>query len=383
MWIAFLTTVAALFVHAYLTVQHFNILYGEASGSICDVSATFNCTTVSASRYAELFGIPVALWGFAANLVLMILLAWFPMVDRDGKPAARFNLILISGAIALASIVMGSISAFLLTSYCLFCITAYVLSFATLICLWLGLPKSGEAVKITAGQFKSVAILGLVAFVGVFIAKDQITSAYGLRDIDGIVQGSVNDWQSGQARALKPVDPLVEGAASDKAKMTIVEFADFRCIHCKHAAPILSAFVKSHPDVRLEFQPWPLDGECNSVIPTPNGASCELARISWCAEKNGGHGWLAHGYIYGEDIFSDVAAVEAAIPKIAQVTGVNDGLLSQCVASNDAKDAVRKQADFGNSLNLQGTPTLYINGKLLPPTSTMAALQEIYSRLSK
>lgn len=391
--IAGLATFAAILVHIYLASRHYALKFGEVNTqSLCNINSTFNCEAVSASRYSEFLGVPMAVWGALTNAALLVLLLFYPLTEEAKKAAARRGLLILGGAIAGASVIMGLISTFALSAYCPFCIVTYVLSFITFGCLWAGFPRTTkskhEAVlsgaRLKFSDFTPLIIAGVVVFVAGMISNDQVRKAYGFQNIDAFVREQVQEWESNPQVQLQPVDALVMGAPADKAKMVITEFADFRCIHCKHAAPVLKAFISSHPDARLQFEVWPLDGECNTAIQSANGASCLLARASYCAEKIKGRGWDAHAYIYdNQEDFMSLDAVKSALPKIATASGLSAQEMETCAQAPETKTAIEKQAAVGTALNLRGTPTIFVNGKQLPAGQSIPVLSEVYSRLSK
>ncbi len=394
LWVAIASTALAILDHGYLLAEHYRLRFGEAGGkSLCDISETMSCAAVSASKYSEFLGVPMAMWGAAANLVLLLLLAWWPMTDENKKPAARRNILLVSGFIAIASIVMGAVSSFLIQKLCPFCILAYVLSFISFGAAWLALRPSAsrgtKALSIPGFQFSDltpVLVLAAIGAVGSMIANDQVKKSYGFRDMGPFVQEKVAEWASSPQVQINTLQPLVKGASPENAKMTIVEFADFRCIHCKHASPVLKAFVNAHPDTRLEFQAWPLDGECNSAISRANNASCLLARTVYCAEKAApgtGKGWSAHDYVFeNQERWVSVDAIKGAYAEIASASGIAADQLATCADSDEAKEAVKKQADVGVGLNLQGTPTIYVNGRKLQAGQVLSVLSGVHQNLT-
>jgi len=380
LWLAALMAVLSLFVHGYLYMQHLALQSGQYTKSICDINEKFDCSAVAASAYAEALHVPVALWGFMANLAFLILVGVYLLTDENKKPGARRNLLIAAVGIFAGSLVMGTISTFLLAKFCAFCMSAYVLSILLLIFTWLFVR--GSTGSLTIGDFKPLSIVAVICFVGAFIVNSAVTQGGDMNSPENqaALNGFINDWKAAPAKEFKAVDPLVKGPAD--AKMTIVEFADYRCIHCKHAAPILHAFLGSHPDVRLEFQPWPLDGECNSALNQANGASCLLARASWCAEKNKHSGWSVHDYIYGlPEIYASVDTVRADLGNIASAAGMSIDEMKACADSDAAKAAVRAQADVGATLNLEGTPTIYVNKKQLPGGQSLPILKKAYESL--
>lgn len=384
-WIAALAAIFAIFDHVYLLNEHYGLRYGQASNkSLCDINEIFSCAAASASRYSEFLGVPMALWGIVANAIALVLIGWYFMSDDTKKTAARRNLLLVSSVIAVASVAMGFISTFLISRFCPFCMLAYVLSFIMLGALWSALRTRdrGSLSAFHLGDLMPVAILTAVGMVAGFVADDAMTKSYGARDLGPMVQDSVANWLASPALNITTQDPLVMGASAEQAKMKIVEFADFRCIHCKHASPVLKAFVSSHPDARLEFEVWPLDGECNTSIPHANGASCLLARAAYCAQKTVGRGWAAHEFIYdNQENFGSLDAVRKYLPEIAKASGMTSEQMSTCTDSPEAKESVQKQAALGSSLNLQGTPTIFVNGRALKNGQILQILSAAYAKI--
>src|SRR5213594_4731321 len=68
----------------------------------------------------------------------------------------------------------------------------------------------------------------------------------------------------------------VEGNA--QGKVTIVEFFDYRCVHCRHVAPTIDQIVSSNTSVRVVYKNFPVLGE-PSVL---------AARAAVAAQQQGG-----------------------------------------------------------------------------------------------
>jgi protein-disulfide isomerase len=60
-------------------------------------------------------------------------------------------------------------------------------------------------------------------------------------------------------------DPSV---GPSNAKVTVVEFFDYRCPHCKEVAPDVLALIRSHPDVRFVFKEFPIFGAPSQAAAT-------------------------------------------------------------------------------------------------------------------
>ncbi|MCM2282741.1 MAG: thioredoxin domain-containing protein [Bdellovibrionaceae bacterium] len=383
-YIALVAVLAAIGVHGYLTHYHLELKYGLPDpNSICNVSSTFSCDAAAASRFSEFMGVPLALWGAVTNFVLLGMALLFPLTENSRKAAARTNILLFSGFIAAVSVVMGAISLMTLTRYCPFCILTYVLSFIALAGFWRGLPAAGKGMRFSLSDTKALWIAGGVILVGSFILNSGIRRNF-VQDPKGFEQSLkvfVREWSTSPQMSLEPVAPLVKGNPDPNAKMTIVEFADFRCGHCKAAAPTLDAFVKAHPDARLIFQTWPLDGECNSAIPHANNVSCALARAFVCAHQKD-KGWPAHDWIFAhQEQLGGFDSVMRQMTDMAQELGINADELKTCMDSEDTRKTVKEQAELGVRLNIQGTPSIFVNGKQLTAGQSLPVLRAVYEKI--
>ena len=137
------------------------------------------------------------------------------------------------------------------------------------------------------------------------------------------------------------------------AKVTVIEFFDFRCPGCKATAPEVLRMMQAHPDVRFVFKEWPiLDG------PT-NGVSHYAARAAQAAHRQGKY------LPVFRDLMAAPALSEAAVDSILATNGVS---MSQAEAAISGPEIARHMADMQTSamaLGLVGTPTFFVNGRAM------------------
>jgi protein-disulfide isomerase len=135
------------------------------------------------------------------------------------------------------------------------------------------------------------------------------------------------------------------------ARVTVVEFFDFRCPGCKATAPEVLRMMQAHPDVRFVFKDWPiLDG------PT-NGVSHYAARAAQAAHRQGKY--LA----VFRDLMAQPSLSEATIDAILQANGVS---MAEAGATMAGPEIARHLADIQTSataMGLVGTPTFFVNGR--------------------
>ncbi len=375
--------------HLYLTNQHYALKLGSAEGpAICNINATFNCDSVAASKYASFLGLlPMALLGLISQIAFFILLIAARYELSQSTDTIRRLLFWFSGFIFAVSLVMGALSAFKLGTYCLFCMSAYVLSFLQLIGAWKiqtgpAMAHLGKDLETLFTQARWVLIvLILVPALG-WLSNGMILSSAGYDKISQVIQDSLYDWGSSQTNEFQLERGLSQGGGATPA-MTIVEFADFLCPHCKMASTPLDSFAQAHPDVKLVFKTFTLDGACNKAIPTKgNAVRCKLGAGVMCAEEQSKLGWKAHHWIFEkQDELHQVSDVKATLQDMSRDLGLNYETLETCMNADATQELLEAMAQEGAAAKIQGTPTIFVNGKLLPRGQFLPVLEAVYQKL--
>jgi protein-disulfide isomerase/uncharacterized membrane protein len=386
-FLCFSTLILAIAAHIYLAQVHYEIKFSSpgAAHTVCNVNETFNCAATSASQYAELIGteIPMAVLGAFASLGLLVLLAYYLLFLNSEKKLRYYpNLLIYSAGIAATSLVMAFFSSAILHTYCLVCMFTYLLSFLNLFGVYLLKPDS--RVQFQIKSLSPLVIAGLATLILSIMINQSIRRGHGYdENMQDAATAYIKEWQQLSAVTIVIPAPLIKGASPEKAIMTIIEFADYLCPHCKHASPTLDAFVSSHPDVQFIFSVWPLDGACNSSVQHSDGTRCGLARAVYCAEK--AHlGWQAHDWIFEhQESFSTSDALPKDLAKMCEDYKLNCSDLSACMDSPEAKAAIEKNTKAGTDLKIEGTPTIFVNGRKLTGGQILSVLQETYSLLKK
>ncbi len=271
---------------------------------------------------------------------------------------------------------MGGIAVVLMSSYCLFCIALYALSIVTFFAyrgvlrepFWMHFKRD---LAVVATESRGI----LVAFAAIplltYLTHQVFMNNMGHAQIARMVNDSVQEWEHSPPQDFVAKPALTMGPEKEKATVTLVEFADFRCPHCKRASYTLHAFVKAHPDVRFEFYAFPLDGACNEKIDHKNGLSCRLAAAVHCSDREG-KGWEMHDLLFEkQEEFMSVGTtqeLDVTLSKSIAPLGLNWESLQRCLDQPETMDAV------------MGTPTLFANGKLLSRGQLVPVLQSVHAR---
>ncbi len=130
------------------------------------------------------------------------------------------------------------------------------------------------------------------------------------------------------------------------AKVTIVEFYDFQCPHCRMAASKVAELVKEHKGVRLVHKQYPLEFH-------PMAKEAAIAALA--AHKQGKFLTLHDRFFEDQDKLS-----KEHIEKVCKELGLDMTRLAADKAA--ASKLVRQDYAEGDSADIEGTPSFFVNG---------------------
>jgi protein-disulfide isomerase len=195
-------------------------------------------------------------------------------------------------------------------------------------------------------------------------------SLYAARYVARLVDGGFTDSEiseSIQKRFRKERvtldlgDTPVKGNAS--APVTIVEFVDYECPHCKHVQPVLRQILDEyHDEVKVLFKHYPLGGHTNAR------AAAEAAT----AAARQGKFWAYNDKLWA---MSD-SLTPAVMEQIAKEVGLDVAKWRADFESEAIKARVQKDRDQGEALAIAATPTIYINGRQFTDARDVDSLRD-------
>ena len=84
---------------------------------------------------------------------------------------------------------------------------------------------------------------------------------------------------------------------------------------------------------------------------------------------------MHHWIFENQERLTPVSDAKSLLPEIETKFGLNKTQLSDCADSSEIYEAIRKSAEEGKLANVEGTPTIYMNGKKLPLGSVLEVLR--------
>lgn len=192
--------------------------------------------------------------------------------------------------------------------------------------------------KIIIGIFALIVVIFLIAKGG--YKKSEDTAERANTTQSSALEIRANDWVLG----------------TSTAKVTIVEYLDFECEACGAYYPITTKIKEEYKDdVRLVIRYFPLPGHKNSRTAAhavesagKQGKFFEMYNILFTKQSEWSEQQMAN-----QDQFE----------KYALEAGVNIEQWKKDVTSDEVKNRVEESYKEAVSLNLQGTPSFFLNGK--------------------
>lgn len=352
----------------YLTVHHYALKLGMAGNSLCSVSSKINCDVAATSSFAEIAGIPIAIMGGVFNFILLSFVIFYRLgwVGSTSYLQKTIRAMLITSVVV--SVISGAVSLFGLKVLCPFCVATYIFSIINLILGW-DLVQNFSTDFNFSNYFKEYkSHLISLACVPVFswVISGMIQANYGLDLMKKQIPEKLAIWAGGTQYSFDKNVGLSNKV--ENPRVTLVEFADFKCPHCKVAAQTIEVFLKGRSDIHFTYKPYPLDGNCNSnVREKGDNSRCLLAAFTLCAEKIAQKGWDMHHWIFErqEKLFK-VADAKSILSEIQDDLGLDKTQMSDCSDSAEIYEAIQKSVQEGSLSNIDGTPTIFMNGKKLP-----------------
>jgi protein-disulfide isomerase/uncharacterized membrane protein len=351
----------------------------QSSQAICNVSSKINCDVVNNSPASELFGIPIALLG--AGFFLGVALASF----LRGPGSRVFS---TAGLLSLAGIAYSAYLAFMsyqLGAVCVMCLGIYASVALVLVASLLGLKAEGEGALLDdiPGSLRSnsfitmsatlvvVVLLGLTVYSGKKPGKGEQVIEQLAQNKDGVNKDGASSGQAQPDTLMAQLQEMyvaprgtvqLEGdeptLGDPNAPYTVLEFACFGCPHCAQSFPHLRQLVAENPDIQVKFRSFPLSNECNQMA--ARGGRPEVCRAAMAAQCAGQQGKF---WDYASLVFANQHQLgDELLAAAASQLGLDFDSFSRCITSEATLREVAEDAHAGGSLQIMGTPTLFLEG---------------------
>ena len=370
-------------------IQEFFGSAGAFVESLCSTTGDGDsCSKVAKSAWSGFRGLPVlgdvpvahigfTFYGFCGFLFYSILKA-----EEEEKRGFVSLLFAVSLLGIVIDVILLIISISQIGTVCILCAITYVVTISIFVLAYLQAKSySGEEgimsqVKLTVGKNITTNFLNYTIAVSLFFAGGIACARLSTPNKSGhepdpesnkvYLQTKIEAFD--KRPAVKIDLSQAPSVGSPNAKITIVKYADFNCGHCMHTSHIISQLLADFPnDIKVYYKNFPLDGTCNPLVQRkdPSASSCIAASAALCANKQGKFKEVYTG-LYADNE-NGVRHTISSVKEIANKAGANMQQLQACMGSTEIQNFILAEVKEGEVLNIQSTPSLYINNKPLDP----------------
>ena len=186
---------------------------------------------------------------------------------------------------------------------------------------------------------------------------EQIVHDYLINNPEVLVEASQalqhKQQQSMQEQAKSAISTNAEQLFNEKVSVsgnpkgdvTVVEFFDYQCIHCKKMNPVMDALIKKDNNLRVIYKEFPIFGK-----------SSEMASQAALAAGMQGKYQQMHDALLKVDKQLD----ETIIMDTAKSLGLDMTKLKADMASATVTDALEANRKLAESMHLMGTPAFIV-----------------------
>ena len=130
-----------------------------------------------------------------------------------------------------------------------------------------------------------------------------------------------------------------------KGDVTVVEFFDYQCIHCKKMSPVMSDIIKKDSNVRVVYKEFPIFGK-----------SSEMASKAALAAAAQGKYQAMHDALLSQD----KSLTDEIVNNVAKSIGLDMTKFDKEVKSKSVSDQLDANRELAEQLRLMGTPAFIV-----------------------
>ncbi len=336
-----------------------------ALASFCSINDFIDCDGAARTTVAQVLGIPLAYWG----MIFYIFVFFLTIVDKLKN--IRFlkflevfknpmSYITFLGTIAfIISMVLAGMSLYGIKKICILCLITYFIDFLIALIPANNIKEYFNNFKITILDF----IDGVKKYPKTFVILLIFTISF--LSYSGITNNFVPHVKKSQE--LKKYIRMKENPykingntlGAENADVVIELYSDFVCPLCYIHNIMLHRAAKEYKNIKIIHHNIPFDKACNPDISfNMHPGACYMAKAALAAEKQGNY-WGMSSLLYENKPTDD----EHLLPLIEKL-GLDKDKFFADMNSDEIQKELKASIDKGTyELNIDSTPTMYVNGE--------------------
>ncbi|KTD50276.1 27 kDa outer membrane protein [Legionella quinlivanii] len=188
-------------------------------------------------------------------------------------------------------------------------------------------------------------------------AMEQVIHDYLVNNPEVLIEASQALQQKQQQNMQQQAQAAIQTNANDlfsdkltvlgnpNGNVTLVEFFDYQCIHCKKMAPIVGGLIQKDPNLRVIYKEFPIFGK----------SSEQASRAALAAAMQGKYKAM-HDALFNQD----QKVTDQSINDAAKAAGLDMTKFAADMNSKTVTDALEANRQLAEKLHLMGTPAFIV-----------------------
>jgi protein-disulfide isomerase len=181
-----------------------------------------------------------------------------------------------------------------------------------------------------------------------YISKDGKTLLRG-----ELFDTSADPFAANRARLRLEGNPS-KGPAD--ARITLVEFSDFQCPHCRQLYEAMKTLSPRYPQIRIVFKDLPIAAVHPWAETAAIGGRCAYMQSPDAF-------WKIHDALFENQDFISAANIWSKLVEFAGQAGLDKDAFKACLASPEPQKAVEANIADARIMSVTSTPTVFVNGR--------------------
>jgi protein-disulfide isomerase len=140
------------------------------------------------------------------------------------------------------------------------------------------------------------------------------------------------------------------------ARVTLVEFSDFQCPHCRQLYETMKTLAPRYPQIRIVFKDLPIAALHPWAETAALGGRCAYM-------QSPDSFWKIHDGLFENQDFISAANIWERLLELAGQAGLDKDAFKACLASPEAAKAIEANIEDAKVLSVNSTPTVFVNGR--------------------
>ena len=345
---------------------------------LCSTVFGVGCDAALLSPTSWQLGIPLAGWGivFYGTLACLMLLA--RALRETMMAEATLAALLVAGAGAAGSLTLVGIVIAGRAPLCPLCLVIHVINLVLVVAFWrltgrttreltssvraaIGYVVGGKTESPVAARWKvlglvTTALVAIVLYQWVLVQSERRpATAERAPDSDQLL---AEFYETPKQNVM--IDDNDAQLGPPDASVTLVVFSDFQCPWCQSFADELYHLIDHFPDrLAVAFKHYPLGTACNPDVTRDTHPRACAAALAAEAARQQGEFWSFHDRLFA----SDLDATENVLFGIANELGLDLDRFEADRTAQTARAKVKADIEEGTRLGVDGTPTVFLNGR--------------------